>query len=845
MKNLVIVESPAKAKTIEKFLGKDFTVKSCFGHVRDLSKKQLSIDIEKGFVPQYEVTTDKVKVVNELKKASNEAELVWLASDEDREGEAISWHLMQVLNLDETKTRRIVFNEITKPAILHAIENPRTIDINLVDAQQARRVLDRLVGYEVSPVLWKKVKPALSAGRVQSVSVRLIVEREEEIKNFKSESSFKVVAVFNLLQENNSGKTITADLNKRFENADDAHKFLSDSISAVFKIEDIETKPGKRSPAPPFTTSTLQQEASRKLGFSVAKTMMVAQQLYESGHITYMRTDSVNLSNTALSMAKEEIKNLYGEKYLKIRKYANKSKGAQEAHEAIRPTYLNRQEVEADASQRRLYELIWKRTIASQMSDAELEKTNVTISVSTRSEKFKAFGEVIRFDGFLKVYLESTDEEEDTEQKGMLPPVSVGENLGMNNCKATQTFTQHPPRYTEASLVKKLEELGIGRPSTYAPTISTIQKREYVVKEDRDGIIRELQQLTLQGGKIKSETKKEKTGFEKGKLFPTDIGILVNQFLVQHFSAIVDYQFTAKVEVEFDEIAQGKKVWNKMLSDFYEPFHKQVELTNKNAERFSGERLLGTDPKSGKNVFVKIGRYGPIVQIGDTKSEEKPLFASLKKGQSLESVMLEDALDLFKLPRTVGVYENEEMIAAIGRFGPYIKHGSSFYSIPKGEDPLEIEVVRAIEIIEAKRKSDVLTKEPKVIGQFEGEDISIAKGRFGPYLKHKEGFYSIPRGEDLLAVGQDRAIVIILEKRESESKKIIKEFEQDKELRVLNGRYGAYISYQKENYKIPKDKNPEALSFDECMAIVGEGPAKSKASKPQKAPAKKGATRKK
>ncbi len=845
MKNLVIVESPAKAKTIEKFLGKDFTVKSCFGHVRDLSKKQLGIDIERGFIPQYEITTDKVKVVNELRKASVEAELVWLASDEDREGEAISWHLMQVLNLDETKIRRIVFNEITKPAILHAIENPRTIDINLVDAQQARRVLDRLVGYEVSPVLWKKVKPALSAGRVQSVSVRLIVEREEEIKNFKSESSFKVVAVFSLLQENNSGKTITADLNKRFENADDAHKFLSDSISAIFKIEDIETKPGKRSPAPPFTTSTLQQEASRKLGFSVAKTMMVAQQLYESGHITYMRTDSVNLSNTALSMAKDEIVNLYGERYLKIRKYVNKSKGAQEAHEAIRPTYLNRQEVEADASQRRLYELIWKRTIASQMSDAELEKTNVTISISTRSEKFKAFGEVIRFDGFLKVYLESTDEEEDTEQKGMLPPISVGENLGMNNCKATQTFTQHPPRYTEASLVKKLEELGIGRPSTYAPTISTIQKREYVVKEDRDGITRELQQLTLQSGKIKAETKKEKTGFEKGKLFPTDIGILVNQFLVQHFSAIVDYQFTAKVEVEFDEIAQGKKVWSEMLSDFYEPFHKQVELTNKNAERFSGERLLGTDPKSGKNVFVKIGRYGPIAQIGDTKSEEKPLFASLKKGQSLESVTLEEALDLFKLPRTIGTYENEEMIAAIGRFGPYIKHGSSFYSIPKGEDPLEIEEVRAIEIIEAKRKSDILTKEPKVIGLFEGKDISIAKGRFGPYLKHKEGFYSIPRGEDLLAIGQDRAIEIILEKRESESKKIIKEFEQDKELRILNGRYGAYISYLKENYKIPKDKNPESLSFEECMAIVGDGPVKSKASKPKKAPAKKSATRKK
>ncbi|MCB0805584.1 MAG: type I DNA topoisomerase [Bacteroidales bacterium] len=753
-KNLVIVESPAKAKTIERFLGKDFTVLSSFGHVRDLSKKDLSVDIENGFEPNYEISPDKKKTVKELKSKAKNAEVVWLATDEDREGEAISWHLVKALDIDESKTKRIVFHEITKDAITHAIENPRSIDIHLVDAQQARRVLDRLVGYELSPVLWKKVKPALSAGRVQSVAVRLIVEREEEIKAFKPESSYRVTAVFLL-----DGKTsIQTELNKRFKTKKEAIDFLNTCISADFTIESVEKKPAKKSPAPPFTTSTLQQEASRKLGYSVAKTMMVAQQLYESGRITYMRTDSVNLSNLALNMAKKVIGNNYGENYIKTRQFTTKSKSAQEAHEAIRPTYLDQQEINGDSSQQKLYELIWKRTIASQMADAQLEKTNITIDVSKADEKFIAKGEVIKFDGFLKVYLESTDDEDTETQSGMLPPVKKGDILTRSEIAATERFTMAPPRYTEASLVKKLEDLGIGRPSTYAPTISTIQKREYVVKEDRTGTERNYTYISLDKNEVKEEKRSEKTGYEKSKLFPTDIGTVVNNFLVEYFDNVLDYNFTARVEKEFDEIAQGNKVWNEMIGSFYHPFHDRIEKTLEVSKKQSGERLLGSDPESGKNVYAKIGRYGPIVQIGESQDEEKPKFAGMRKGQSIETIELEEALDLFKLPRTAGTFEGEEMQVAIGRFGPYVRHKGKFYSIPKGDDPMSVSEDRAIEIIETKRQKD--------------------------------------------------------------KEKILKTFKEDPDIQVLKGRYGAYISKGKSNYRIPKGKNHEELTLAECREII-------------------------
>ncbi|MCB2221337.1 MAG: type I DNA topoisomerase [Bacteroidetes bacterium] len=756
VKNLVIVESPAKAKTIERFLGKDFSVLSSFGHVRDLSKKDLSVDIEKGFIPKYEVPNDKKKTIKELQKVAKDAETVWLATDEDREGEAISWHLQEVLNLDDTKTRRIVFHEITKNAILEAIDNPRKLDKHLVDAQQARRVLDRLVGYELSPVLWKKVKPALSAGRVQSVAVRLIVEREEEIKNFVSESAYRVIANFYLPGEDKI--ILQAELDKRFKTTEEAREFLNDCIGAGYKISSVEKKPAKKSPAPPFTTSTLQQEASRKLGFSVAKTMLVAQQLYESGKITYMRTDSVNLSKLALSMAKTEIEKNYGENYLKTRQFTTKSKSAQEAHEAIRPTYLNTAEIDGDNSQKRLYELIWKRTIASQMAEALLEKTNVVIDITGRDEKFVAKGEVIKFDGFLKVYLESTDDDEQDVQKGMLPPVTKGDQLKRSDITATEKYSQPPSRYTEASLVKKMEDLGIGRPSTYAPTISTIQKREYVVKEDREGEDRQITVLSLDNGSVKEEKKMEKTRFDKAKLFPTDIGTVVNNFLVEYFDNILDFNFTARVEKEFDEIASGNKEWNQMIKEFYSPFHKRVEDTLEKSKKQSGERLLGTDPKSGKSVFAKIGRYGPIVQIGDSQDEDKPKFAGMNKDQSIETITLEEALDLFKLPRVVGTYENEEIAAAIGRFGPYVRHAGKFYSLEKTDDPLSVSEKRAIELIENKRQKD--------------------------------------------------------------REKTIQTFKEDKTLQVLKGRYGAYISKGKKNYRIPKGKDPASLTFEECNEII-------------------------
>lgn len=756
-KNLVIVESPAKAKTIEGFLGKDFLVKSSFGHVRDLVKKGMAVDTDNKFQPKYEISPDKEKVVSELKKLSKDSQVVWLATDEDREGEAISWHLAEALNLDIKKTRRIVFHEITKSAILHAIETPRTIDKHLVDAQQARRILDRLVGFELSPILWKKVKPSLSAGRVQSVAVRLIVEREREITNHKSVSSYKVSAVFT-----SAGNNFKAELKTNFKTADEAREFLEKCRNATFTITSLETKPAKKSPSAPFTTSTLQQEASRKLGFSVKRTMVVAQRLYESGKITYMRTDSVNLSETALDQARKTIGANYGEKYINIRTFKTKSKGAQEAHEAIRPTYLENSSVDAERDEARLYDLIWKRTIASQMADAELEKTTAVISVSTSTENFVAQGEVIKFDGFLKVYMESSDDDEensDEAKEGMLPALKMNQQLDVNTITATQRFTHHPSRFTEASLVKKLEELGIGRPSTYAPTISTVQDRGYVVKEDREGKPRNFDVFTLRNKQVTEEVKTENTGAEKSKLFPTDIGMVVTDFLNMHFPNIMDYHFTAKVEMEFDEIAEGKVQWQKMLESFYKPFHKTVEQTEEKSERASGERLLGVHPESGKNIYARIGRFGPLVQIGEADETEKK-FASLKKDQRLEAITLEEALELFKLPRIAGQFEGKDMKIAIGRFGPYIQHNSLFFSIPKTDDPHELTAERAIEIILAKRKADA-EKEIKVFR---------AEGR--------------------------------------------------EDVKILNGRWGPYFCIGKSNYKIPKDREPSSLTLEECLALA-------------------------
>lgn len=758
-KNLVIVESPAKAKTIEGFLGKDFLVKSCYGHVRDLSKSGISINISNNYEPIYEISPDKKQIISELAKLAKTAETVWLASDEDREGEAISWHLFESLNLDEKKTKRIVFHEITKPAIIKAIENPRAIDRNLVNAQQARRILDRLVGYELSPVLWKKVKPSLSAGRVQSVAVRLLVDREREIQKFNIESAFRIAAVF---EAEHGGKKyiLKAFLPKRFKNKTDAEAFLEACKNADFTVGRVEKKPGKRSPSAPFTTSTLQQEASRKLGFSVSQTMSVAQRLYEAGKITYMRTDSVNLSETALDQAAKQISAQFGDRYSKIRKYATKTKGAQEAHEAIRPTYMSSRSEGADNQEKRLYELIWKRTIASQMADAQLEKTIIYIHISTSDEILEAQGEVIIFDGFLKVYSESSDEtaeEEENDLEDILPPLKSGENLKMNEISATQKYTNTPPRYTEASLVKKLEELGIGRPSTYAPTISTIQKRNYAQKEDREGTERKYVYLLLKNGNILSETKTEITGAEKNKLFPTDIGTVVNDFLLEHFSHILDFNFTAKVEKEFDEIAEGVQQWTEMIDLFYKPFHKDVEKTEGEASRATGARLLGQEPKSGKNVYVRIGRYGALAQIGENDDEEKK-FANLKGGMRLDTISLDEALDLFKLPRNLGLFEEKDIVIGSGRFGPYIKHNNSFVSIPKAEDPLSITIDRAIEIILAKRKSDA----EKVIAKFSASpDILVQNGRFGPYISQGKENYKIPKGKDASTLTLEECIEII------------------------------------------------------------------------------------
>ena len=774
MKNLVIVESPTKSQTIEKFLGKDYVVKSSNGHIRDLAKKEMSIDIENQYEPEYQITEEKHKLVADLKKAVKEADTVWLASDEDREGEAIAWHLQETLKLNPEHTRRIVFNEITKNAILYAIEHPRAIDMNLVDAQQARRVLDRIVGYEISPILWSKIKPALSAGRVQSVAVRLIVEREEEIKNFVSQSYFRVTAQ---LHPANGRMQVIAELSRRFDTQQEAAEFMESLVGCAFKVQTIDTKPAKRTPAPPFTTSTLQQEASRKLGFSVARTMQIAQQLYENGYITYMRTDSVNLSELALDMAKKEITTLYGDNYVKTRRYQTKTKGAQEAHEAIRPTDMRNQTINADAAQRRLYELIWKRAIASQMADAVLEKTVVEISISSHGDKPTVFkdkficqGEQVRFDGFLKVYMESTDDDseqaDDTSSNNILPKLVEGMPLTLDTAEAAEHHTQHPPRYTEASLVKKLEDLGIGRPSTYAPTISTILKREYVIKEDREPQSIICTVLVLKDGKVSTVERVEKVGSEKGKLFPTDIGSVVNAFLMEHFKDIIDYNFTATVEKDFDDIAAGKKEWRKVIDKFYVPFHKNIRLTQQNSHRTSGSRLVGVDPKTGKNLYAKIGRYGTLVQLGDTSNDEKPRFASMKKGQSIETITLEEALALFELPRTVGQFEGHDVIVSIGKFGPYVRLDNKFYSLSKSDDPYEVSLDRCIEIIKNKRVSEAEKERlrqlyPINLGEYDGDIVSSNIGRYGPYLTYRNENYRLPKNTNPLEMTLDEAILII------------------------------------------------------------------------------------
>lgn len=756
-KNLVIVESPAKAKTIEGYLGKDFTVKSSYGHVRDLVKSGMGVKVDNNFEPVYEVSPDKEQVINELRRLAKKAEVVWLATDEDREGEAISWHLFETLGLEEKHTRRIVFHEITKKAITEAIKNPRTIDKNLVDAQQARRILDRLVGFELSPVLWKKVRPQLSAGRVQSVAVRLIVEREREIDLHKVTSSYRVVGIFD-----DKGKIFKAELPKKFSKYDEALAFLNSCIGASFSVKNLEVKPGKRSPSAPFTTSTLQQEASRKLGYSVAQTMVLAQKLYESGKITYMRTDSVNLSEDALQMAKDVISRNYGPEYHERRQYKTKTASAQEAHEAIRPTEMSMENVDAEAREQRLYNLIWKRTVASQMAEARLEKTIVTIESDKTRENFVATGEVIKFDGFLKVYMEGTDEDENEEQEGILPPLEIGDALSLIEATATERFTHPPSRYTEASLVKKLEELGIGRPSTYAPTISTVQKRGYVVKEERPGKERKYNVITLKNGNIVPEIKTEITGAEKNKMFPTDIGMLVNDFLVQYFKEVLDYNFTAFVEKEFDDIANGELKWQKMLKEFYSPFHKTVQQTEKESERVTGERILGKDPATGHTLLVRVGRFGPMAQIGTGDETEKPRYSKLRNDQRLDTITFEEALDLFKLPRTLGQFEEQDLVVSIGRFGPYIRLGDSFVSLKKEDDPY--------------------------------------------------------------TVTYDRCVELIHEKRKQLAERIIKTFTEDPEVQILNGRWGPYISFKGRNIRIPKGKEPNSFTYAEIVELAANTP---------------------
>lgn len=848
-KNLLIVESPAKAKTIEKFLGKDFQVKSCFGHIRDLEKAGMGIDIENKFEPRYVVSEGKEKVVKELKSLAQKSEEVWLATDEDREGEAISWHLCEVLGLDPMKTKRIVFHEITKPAIKEAVENPRLLDMNLVKAQQARRVLDRIVGFELSPVLWRKisVKNNLSAGRVQSVAVRLISEREREINAFEPQSSFKIEAVFTAADV--SGKSVNFKAEgKKYDEEADAASFLNTCIGADYVVKDIQVKPGKRSPAPPFTTSTLQQEASRKLGYSVSKTMLVAQQLYENGLITYMRTDSVNLSNTALADISNRVKEMYGEEYHQFRRYKTKSQSAQEAHEAIRPTYMSNTTVENN-DWKRLYELIWKRTMACQMADAQLERTIAKIEISTNKEELTATGEVIKFEGFLKVYREDRDEEdinEDEQQEGMLPPLQIKQQLPLVQMAATERFTKPSPRYSEASLVKKLEELGIGRPSTYAPTISTIQKRGYVEKRDKEGTSRIFRVLVLKDDKISKTKEKEIFGAEKAKMFPTDLGLVVTDFLKQNFEDIMDYGFTARIENEFDEVAEGKILWNDMIDGFYNPFKTDVEKTIENAERIKGEKELGTEPGTGKPVFARMGRFGPMVQIGGADEDDTPRFASLQKGQSIETITLEEALELFKLPVTLGDYEGKEVSVNAGRFGPYIKWGESFVSLPKGQDPLTVDLTKAIKLIEEKQKAEA------PIGNYEGKPVTKGKGRFGPFIKWNEMFINVPKRYNFDNLSQAEIEELILAKIDKEANRYIQQW-PDEKISIENGRWGPYIRFGKKMVKMGRKESGEKYTAEELSGIALDEvkkmieielpdafkkPAKKAAAK-KKAPAKK------
>jgi len=819
-KNLVIVESPAKAKTIEKFLGKDFQVESSFGHIADLPSKEIGINVDGDFMPNYKVPSDKKALVKKLKDLSKKADTVWLASDEDREGEAIAWHLYEQLKLTDDKTRRIVFHEITKKAILKAVENPRAIDYNLVNAQQARRVLDRLVGYELSPVLWRKVKGGLSAGRVQSVAVRLIVEREREIENFVPKASYKVIAEF-LTQE---GKKFKATIPKNFETKEGAQAFLDSSIGAEFKVDDLQKKPATKSPAAPFTTSTLQQEASRKLGFPVAKTMMIAQRLYEAGLITYMRTDSVNLSDDAKNDAQQEIISSYGEAYSNPRNYSTKSKGAQEAHEAIRPTNMSQQTVSIDFDQNRLYDLIWKRTIASQMSKAQVERTNVRIVNNNNSSVFTANGEMIKFEGFLKVYLEGTDNEEE-EQAGMLPKLSVNEILDDLFITATERYTKGPYRYTEASLVKSLEELGIGRPSTYAPTISTIQRREYVQKGTVEGVDRNYTELKLERDKVSSKVLTEKVGSDKGKLVPTDIGNIVNDFLVANFSNILDFGFTAKVESEFDDIAEGNEDWVKMIKDFYTSFHPVVEDVAANAERAKGERLLGVDPESGKNVYARLGRFGAMVQIGEATDEEKPKFASLQGDQTLNSITYEEAMDLFKLPKTVGEFEGEEVEVAVGRFGPYVKFNGMYVSIPKGENPMQIDLDRAVELILEKRAADA------PIAEYESLPVQKGVGRFGPFIKWNSIFINVNKKYDFDNLSQENIEELIEDKKRKEIEKVIHNWEEEG-IRVEKARWGrSNVLKGKLKVELPKTVDAKALTLEDVKEIIEKNTPKKKTTK--------------
>lgn len=873
-KNLVIVESPAKAKTIEGYLGKDFMVKSSFGHVRDLPKDGLAVDVANGFQPSYEISPDKKKLVSELKTLAKSAEEVWLATDDDREGEAISWHLKEALGLRDN-TKRIVFREITKNAIQNAILSPRTIDVDLVNAQQARRVLDRLVGYELSPVLWRKIRggsTGLSAGRVQSVALRLVVEREREIDKHAAKSSFKVTAQFLV----DGTKVLNAELPKNFQTSGEARAFLQACIGATFTIKNLEVKPAKKSPAPPFTTSTLQQEASRKLSYSVDRTMRLAQNLYEAGKISYMRTDSTNLSQEAIEKAKTEIETEFGARYVQTRQFKTKNESAQEAHEAIRPTNFNDRNAGADRDQKRLYELIWKRAIASQMADAQLERTIVTIGIrfqngagaveelnfdvfgddytptkqSTETAAPKktaatgfptelvAQGEVIKFDGFLRVYLESKDDEDgDEEAKGMLPPLSIGQVLNLGQMKATEKFTRPQPRYAEASLVKKLEEMGIGRPSTYAPTISTIINRGYVTKQDKPGQERKFQEFTLQQNQITETSGKETFGSEKAKLFPTNTGIVVNDFLVEYFPDIVDYHFTATVEKDFDEIAEGKMNWKKMLEGFYGDFHKNIEeIQGSSVSSFkTGARELGIDPRTGKKVSARLGKYGAYAQIGEAGDEEKPQFANLRDGQLIETITLQEALDLFSLPREIGFFEDKAMTIGIGKFGPYVKHDDKYVSLTKEDDPYTIDADRAIQLIQQKRAESV----SESLGEYQGKPVTTGKGRFGPYVKYDEKYVSLPRNESIAGLTLDRAIELIEAKRQQEANKYIKEFPENPAVKVVNGQYGPYLAVGKRNVRIPKDIDPATLTLEDCLKLAGDDPAAA-----AKAPAKKAATAK-